>query len=80
MEDTNHKLRRDDDLIKRIGENVRKFRKKKRLTIVQLHYQSGIGTTSLHNIEHGLINSSVSTIKVLCEILDVTPNDLFGYY
>ena len=75
---TEERYSRDEDLIKRIGENVRKYRKLKGLTIEKLSFNSGLGTTSIYEIEHGKVNTNVTTIQKLCAALEVTANDLFA--
>lgn len=67
----------EEELFKRIGENVRKYRKQKGLTIRQLSYASGLGTTSVHEIEHGMINSRVGTLFKISNALGISAGQLF---
>lgn len=78
MGTTERKFNRDEDLLKRIGSNVRKYRKLKALTIAQLSYRSGLGTTSIYEVEHGKVNSNVNTIQKIADALEITPGELFA--
>lgn len=78
MGTTEGKFNRDEDLLKRIGANVRKYRKLKALTIAQLSYKSGLGTTSIYEVEHGKVNSNVTTIQKIADALEITPGELFA--
>jgi repressor LexA len=77
MGSTEPKPNDNDDLFKMIGSNVRKYRKLKGLTIVQLNYKSGIGTTSIYEIEHGKVNAQVGTLKIIADALEISVANLF---
>jgi len=67
----------EEELFKRIGKNVRKYRKQKGFTIRQLSYASGLGTTTIHEIEHGLINTHIGTLFKVSNTLDIGFGQLF---
>ena len=58
---------------------IRIGRERKGLSLADLHRQSEISKTALHDYESGRTQPGAREIKVLCEILGVTPNwVLFG--
>ncbi len=67
-----------------IGENIRRFRKNagyKQIDMVTRLQLAGydISTFSYNRIEKGTQNPTVSLLLLLCSILSVDMNDLFGF-
>jgi len=56
----------------RIGKALKEIRKHKGISQMQLAEQIGISQTSLSQIESDIKRPSVSTIKKICEILEVS--------
>lgn len=62
-----------------IAIRIRLGRERKGLSLADLHRQSEISKTALHDYESGRTKPGAREIKILCEILGVTPNwVLFG--
>lgn len=62
-----------------IAIRIRIGRERKGLSLADLHRQSEISKTALHDYESGRTKPGAREIKILCEILGVTPNwVLFG--
>lgn len=54
-----------------IGENIRKFRKLRKMTLVQLEEKTGISNGSLSNIESGKRNPSISSLNKIANALNI---------
>lgn len=67
------------DLRKPLGNKIREFRKKQKLTQEQLAEKIGIETNTLSNIETGKSFMSFKVFQKLPEILDVQPYEFFIY-
>lgn len=62
-----------------IAIRIRIARERKGLSLADLHRQSEISKTALHDYESGRTKPGAREIKILCELLGVTPNwVLFG--
>lgn len=59
-----------------LGQSIRMYRKKLRLTQEQLAEQAGVSASFLGHIERGSRIASMETFVRLCQALKVTPNDL----
>lgn len=74
---TKGKQFRNDDKLKLIGENIRKFRLAKGLTQNELAFECGEKEWSqISRMERGLVNFSISYLFIVSEALGVTPKDL----
>lgn len=68
-----------------IGKNIEKFRRKSGLSQVELaaamcvEKKINMQRTTISQIECGTRAIKDKEILALCQLLDVTPNDLFGY-
>lgn len=60
-----------------IGKKVEKYRKMKDLTNRELAALAGITPSMLSQIERGLANPSIQTLKVLAKTLDVPTFSFF---
>jgi transcriptional regulator with XRE-family HTH domain len=65
--------------IKLFGKKFREVRRKQKLTQSQLSFESGISINQISRIEKGEINTGISTIIILAEVLNVHPKDLFDF-
>ena len=63
----------------KFGLNIVYYRKRKKLTQLQLAEQADIDRSHISAIELGNVGVSFDLIFKLCEILDVKPRDLFDF-
>ena len=66
-------------LYEKFGLNVVYYRKRKKLTQLQLAELADIDRSHISAIELGNVGVSFDVIFKLCEVLDVTPKDLFDF-
>ena len=66
-------------LYEKFGLNVVYYRKKKKLTQLQLAELADIDRSHVSAIELGNIGGSFDVIFKLCEVLEVTPKELFDF-
>ncbi len=66
-------------LYEKFGLNVVYYRKRKKLTQLQLAEQVYIDRSHISAIELGNVGVSMDVIFKLCEVLEVTPKDLFDF-
>lgn len=66
MKDTAHR--------ERIGKRIAEIRKKKGLTILQLHEMTGLDNSNIGKIERGRYNVSIDILQKICDALDVKLN------
>lgn len=52
-------------------------RNKKSLTLKQLEAATGIGKTTLNNIENGLVSPTLNQLEAIARALDVKISDLY---
>ena len=55
----------------RIGQRIAEIRKKKGLTILQLHEMTGLDNSNIGKIERGRYNVSIDILQKICDALDV---------
>lgn len=63
----------------KFGLNVVYYRKRKRLTQLQLAEYIDISRSHISAIELGNIGVSFDVLFKMCEVLDITPNKLFEF-
>jgi len=63
----------------KFGLNIVYYRKRKKLTQLQLAEMADIDRSHISAIELGNVGVSFDLIFKLCEILDVKPRDLFDF-
>lgn len=66
-------------LYEKFGLNVVYYRKRKRLTQLQLAELVDIDRSHISAIELGNIGASLDVIFRLCEVLEITPKELFDF-
>ncbi len=59
------------------GNNVRKVRTQKGMTLEQLSLEAGLTYSQISRIELGKINTSAYTVYLLSKTLEVSPSELF---
>lgn len=68
---------RNDEQLKIIGENIRKFRRAKKLTQIELAFLCNDKDWSqISRMERGLVNFSISYLLLIAEVLEVSPKEL----
>ncbi len=65
-----------NEILSRVGERVRKFRKQKGWTLEELSKESGLHQSSISQIERGQRNLTLKNLNRLSEGLDVDPYQL----
>ena len=65
------------DILKIIGKKIKETRKDKRYTQDYVAEEIDISTDLLRNIENGRNIGSIPTLLNICNILGITPNELF---
>ncbi len=68
-----------DMIAKKVGENLKNARKAKGLTQKQIAQELGKHQPDYSEYETGKIQLDYEKIIYLCNRLDITPNELFGY-
>ena len=66
-------------LYEEFGLNVVYYRKRKRLTQLQLAEMVDIDRSHISAIELGNVGVSLDVIFRLCEVLEITPKELFDF-
>lgn len=66
-------------LYEKFGLNVVYYRKRKRLTQLQLAELVNIDRSHISAIELGNVGVSLDVIFRLCEVLEITPKELFDF-
>jgi transcriptional regulator with XRE-family HTH domain len=68
---------RDDEFLRKIGANIRKYRLKKGMTMTDLAFAcNDIDYSQINRMELGKVNFSISYLTLIAKILDITPEDL----
>ncbi len=70
---------RDEVFIKEFGSNLRTLRKARKLSQEALANQSDLWLSIVGRIERGEIEPTLSTLKLLCKGLDITPSVLLDF-
>ncbi len=68
------------EIAKIVGENLKQARKAKGITQKQIAAELHKYQSDYSEYETGKIQLDYEKILYLCKRLDVTPNDLFGFY
>ena len=69
----------DKEFIQKLGMSIRKARIKKGITMEELAFTCDVEYSQISRIERGLINTSVNTIHLLAQALDVEAKELFDF-
>jgi len=69
----------DKKALKEFGENLRKLRKEKGLSLREMSYACSIDNSKIAKIEKGMINITLTTLLQLAVALDVHPSSLLDY-
>ena len=63
----------------KFGENLRKLRESKKLSLLKLSYNCSIDESKISKIEHGKHNITLSTIIELARGLEIQPKKLLDF-
>lgn len=63
---------KNEELIAIFGDNVRRYRQKKGLTINQLALDCDVEYGTISTVERGIVNCSISTAFIISKVLDVS--------
>ncbi|WP_207513042.1 helix-turn-helix domain-containing protein [Longitalea luteola] len=69
----------DQDILKKFGDNLKKIRKRKGLSLRALSYECSIDFSDIGKIERGQTNITLLTIMQLAKALDIPAEDLFRW-
>jgi len=67
------------DFVILFGENLRKIRKSQKMSMEKLAHESSMEYSQISRIEKGQINTSISTVKLLADALEVDAKILFDF-
>ena len=74
-----HRMNTKQEFQKQLGQNVRRVRNGKSLTVEKLSLEAGIPYSQVSRIELGKRNPSGYTIYILSRTLDVSPSEFFEF-
>jgi len=60
-----------------LGQNLRRLRSEKNLTIEQLALDAGLAYSQISRIELGKLNATAYTVHILSQTLGVSPSEFF---
>ena len=69
----------DQKALKEFGENLRKLRKDKGLSLREMSYACSIDNSKIAKIEKGKINITLTTLLQLAVALETPPSSLLDY-
>ena len=69
----------DKKVLKKFGENLRKLRKGKDLSLREMSYACSIDNSKIAKIEKGMINITFTTLLQLAAALETHPSSLLDY-
>ncbi len=69
----------DVSISKRVGEALKEARKDKKMTQAQVAKVMLMTQQQYSRFENGVFELNYQQIMQLCELLNITPNDLFGF-
>lgn len=70
---------RNNDFIIAFGKHLRQVRKSKGLSMEKLAQAAGLEYSQISDIELGIINTTISTVSLIAEALDISPKELFNF-
>lgn len=70
---------KEDKEARAIGKNIRKLRKARDLTQIQLAKKSGVRSNTIARIEQGKQHASEQSVRKLTKALGVNSSDILNY-
>jgi transcriptional regulator with XRE-family HTH domain len=65
--------------IKFFGGNLRRLRTEKKISQESLSYEADIPLSQIGRIERGEVNTTISTVLVIANALEIEPKDLLDF-
>ena len=65
--------------LRKLGKRIRKIRIEKGISTYQLSYDSDVSRSQIASIEKGAINTSICTLKALCDAMDMELKELVDF-
>jgi transcriptional regulator with XRE-family HTH domain len=69
----------DKKVLRKFGENLRRLRKEKGLSLREMSYACSIDNSKIAKIEKGMINITLTTLLQLATALEMHPSSLLAY-
>lgn len=63
----------------KFGNRVRELRKAKKMSQEGLALECGFELSQIYRIENGVVNTSISHVAKIAEVLKVAPDELFKF-
>lgn len=73
------KYYRDKIFMEKFGNRVKELRKFKKLSQEKLALECGFELSQIYRIENGVVNTSISHVAKIAEVLKVSPEELFKF-
>ena len=73
------KYYRDKSFIIAFGKRVKELRNAKRISQERLALEAGFELSQIYRIESGTVNTSISHLAKIAEVLKVTPSELLDF-
>ena len=70
---------RDEELLKKFGENLRRIRWEKGISQETLAFKANIQPSQVARIERGELNTTISTINIIAKALEIDLKELFNF-
>lgn len=70
---------RNDSYLRSFGQHLRKVRKSKKISMEKLALDAGVEYSQIFDIEHGRINTTISTVHALATALGIPEKELFDF-
>jgi transcriptional regulator with XRE-family HTH domain len=70
---------RDEEVLKAFGQHLKRLRKSKKMSQMELAQKANISLSQIARIELGLINTTISTIHVIASALEIDPYKLLKF-
>lgn len=70
---------RKQEYCKAFGEHLRKLRKRKGITMMDLAHEADIEYSQVAKIERGVTNPTITTVCILADALEIKPIELFRF-
>lgn len=71
--------KRNDKAIKAFGNHLKKIRKELGVSQEELAYRTELELSQIGRIERGVINTSISNVFLIAEVLNIPPKVLFDF-
>ena len=69
----------DEEYLKQFGENLKAVRKQKGLSQEQLAHKANITHSQITRIERGILNTSISTIRIISKALEIETWEMYKF-